>query len=217
MSSINTIRTYINDPDGIIFPDNYLYDCINDTLLDMYSDTKPETTSATLTLNTDDDIVSIPPAIMIPQQVIYDNKPYYITTQAELERWSRTWRTADQAQPRWFIRFDHNRIRVWPRPDQLYSMTVWGIGWPDEITSTNTVIDDDSRWRQAVEHKTASKLLELSRPDLAEIHEKAYQENRHGYVINQRNNQGHNIRQLKPATRNNTAQIGSIRVGRWYK
>lgn len=217
MSSINTIRTYINDPDGIIFPDNYLYDCINDTLLDLFSDTKPETTSATLTLNTDDDIVSIPPAIMIPQQVVYNNKPYYITTQAELERWSRTWRTADKAQPRWFIRFDHNRIRVWPRPDQLYSMTLWGIGWPDEISSTNTSIDDDSRWRQAIEHKTASKLLELSRPDLAEIHEKAYQENRHGYIINQRNNQGHNIRQLKPATRNNMAQIGSIQVGRWYK
>lgn len=217
MSSITTIRTYINDPDGVIFPANYLYDCINDTLLDLFSDTKPETTSATLTLNTDDDIVSIPPAIMIPQQVIYDNKPYYITTQAELERWSRTWRSAKQAQPRWFIRFDHNRIRVWPRPDQLYSMTLWGIGWPDEISSTNTVIDDDSRWRQAIEHKTASKLLELSRPDLAEIHEKAFQENRHGYIINQRNAQGHNIRQLKPATRNNMAQIGSIQVGRWYK
>jgi len=217
MSSINTIRTYINDPEGVIFPDSYLHDCINDALLDMYSDCKPETTSATLSLNTNDDIVTIPPAIMIPQQIIYENKPYYITTQAELERWSRTWRTADLAQPRWFIRFDHNRIRVWPRPDDLYDMTIWGIGWPTEVSSINTIIDDDSRWRQAVEHKTASKLLELSRPDLAEIHEQSYQENRHGFIINQRNNQGHNIRQLRPGTRNNTAQIGSIRVGRWYK
>ena len=55
MSSINTIRTYINDPEGVIFPDSYLYDCINDALLDMYSDCKPETTSATLSLNTNDD------------------------------------------------------------------------------------------------------------------------------------------------------------------
>jgi hypothetical protein len=217
MSSINTIRTYINDPDGIIFPDDYLYDCINDALLDMYSDCKPEVTSATLTLNTNDDIVNIPPTIMIPQQVIYQNKPYFITTQAELERWSRQWRISDTGQPKWFIRFDHNRIRVWPRPDQLYDMTIWGIGWPSEINSTNTIIDDDSRWRQAVEHKTASKLLELSRPDLAQMHESIYQENRHGYIINQRNYQGHNIRQLRPGTRYNNAQIGPISVGRWYK
>ncbi len=218
MPSITTIRRYINDPDGVIYPDAYLYDTMNDSLLDMYIDCKPEVVSHTLTINTGDDIIYIPSHIMIPQQIVYQNKPYYITTQAELERWERKWRTASPAQPRWFIRWDARRIRIWPRADNTYDMTMWGIEWPTEIDSSDDDLTDDSDWKQAIEHKTTSQLLEMARPDLSDLHEREYQASRNDYNIGKRNsNGGHNIRQLRPGTRNNIAQIGSIQVGRWYK
>ncbi len=218
MASIETIRRYVNDPTGIIYPDAYLFDTMNDCLLDMFIDCKPETLSATLTINTGDDIIYIPNHIMIPQQVIYQNKPYYITTQAELERWERKWRSSTPAQPRWFIRWDARRIRIWPRADATYDMTMWGIGWPTEIDDSADTLMDDPDWKQAIEHKTASQLLEMARPDLADLHEREYKESRNDFNISKRNsNGGHNIMQLRPATRNNHSQLGSIQVGRWYK
>ncbi len=217
MSSITTIRTYVNDPTGVIYPDDYLYDSLNDSILDLFVDSKPETISSSLTMSTDDDIISIPPEIMIPQQILYNNLPYYITSQAELERWDRKWRTASLGQPKWFIRFDHRRIRLYPRPDQNYTMTMWGIGWPVEVNSTNTFIDSDNDWRQAIEHKTTSILIETARPDLANIHRQEYQTHRNHYLTGLRNSQGHLIRQIRPATRNNVAQLGSIQVGQHYK
>ena len=217
MSSLNTIRTYVNDSQGVTYPDNHLFDSLNDSLLDVYVDTKPTLTTATWTLTASADKATLPSTIMIPQVVIYNNLPYWFSTQAELERWSSTWRSASYAQPRWFVRWSHDQVRLYPKPDQTYTMTLIGVGWPTELTPAASTVDSDSNWRQAIEHRTVAILLEMARPDLSAIHDAQYQQYRNNYMVDLRANQGHRLRQLRPGTRQNNAQSGSINLGRWYK
>lgn len=216
-SSLENIRTYINDPEGVTYPDAHLFDAMNEALLDLHVDSKTILATATWTATTSADLIATPPTLMVPQSVIYDGKPYFFSTQAELERWSSNWRGTPLGQPRWFVRWSADYIRVWPRPDQTYVFKVIGVGWPTQLTPAASTVMSDANWRQAIEHKTAATLLTLARPDLAKIHYDEYEKARNSYNVEVRNHQSHRMRTLRPGTKYNNAQTGSIVTGRWFK
>lgn len=217
MSSIATIRRYVNDPDGVTFPDAYLYDALNDALLDMSADTKHILTTASWTLGSGADLVALHADVMIPQTVIYNNQAYFFSAQADLERWSPDWQGSEQGLPKWYIRWDADSVRVWPRPNQQYVVQLVGLPWPTEISGTSTSVDTDVSWRTALEHLTAAYLLEIARPDLADIHMNEYMKARNDFNVHIRNNQPHRLRQLRPGNNMDKAQGGSISIGRWYR
>lgn len=217
MNNLSNIRMAINDPDGVFYTDNHLLDRVNEAHLEQWASATPQLTTATWTATVSAEMMDLPSSIMIPKYVVYDNKQYWIATQADLEQYSSKWRTESVSQPKWFIRWSHNKIRVWPPPDDDYVMKVVGVPWPTEITSTNSHINIERSYDRAVEHKAAGSLLALSRPDLSEIHFAEAKALAYNYRVTLRNQQPHNIRRLHPANRINKAQSGNIAIGRMLK
>lgn len=217
MNNIANVRQAINDPDGVFFVDNHVIDRMNEAHIDQWVAATPQLTTATWTTTASNEMMDLPSSIMIPQYIRYNNRQYWVATQADLEQFSSKWKSESPAQPKWFIRFSHNKIRLWPKPDTNYVMQVVGVGWPTEITTTNSAINIDRFYDKAVEHQACSNLLQYSRPDLSQIHEAEARTYGYNYRINLRNQQSHNIRRLHPATRSNMAQTGSISIGRLIK
>src|SRR5262249_15627862 len=133
------------------------------------------------------------------------------TTQRELEHFLRTWRGAGLDQPSYFSIWDATHLRIFPRPDKTYTYTVWGIGWPTEITDTVTALTGPPNYVLAVKHYSVALLLEATRPDLADTYYELAGSQIDLFRRQLRNQQSHNIRRLVPARRLDIQHSGTIR------
>jgi hypothetical protein len=139
---------------------------------------------------------------------------YWISSQAELEQYSREWRTATRARPSWFILWGLNKLRVWPSPDQNYVFYLYGVPWPTEIgTGTEDLTTTDRMLKLAIAYRAAAELFAATRPDLSEAWRKEADECILRYKKRYRNYQPHNIRRLRPANPTQIGMKGHIKTG----
>ena len=107
----------------------------------------------------------------------------------------------DCGTPTNFVLWDARHFRVMPRPDGVYNYTVWGIGWPAEITAGNQNIFGPSPYTSAIAHAAVGLLLEATRPDLADAMKAQSAELVLNFKKYLRNQQSHNIRRMRPGKR----------------
>lgn len=213
MSIVSDVQELVNDT-GVFYPIDQVYDAVNEAQLQLYAQTKWATTTATLGLNTNDDLVVIPSSVLIPQYLEYNTQRYFPTSHAKIEEYNRKWRLEPIGRPIFFVLWDAEHFRVWPRPDKTYDFLLTGIGWPAEISAGNTTITADRTYQSAVAFRAASILVEFLRPDLADFFESECQDALTRFKHTLRNAQSHNIRQLRPGTKFTVASHGVVRVGK---
>lgn len=214
MSAIGDIQTIINDA-GVFWPQQTVWDSINEAQLAVYAEVKWAITTQTMSLTVGQDIVPIPSNILVPKWIEGTNnlfqppvvKRFLTSTQRGLETFLRTWRGNNVGQPVVFVLWDATHWRVFPRPDGSgsgpggsYPFTVFGVGFPLEINSTNTNIVGDSTYKYAVYDYACALLLEATRPDLADMYLAQAQDHMLSIKKRLRNQQSYNIRTLHPAT-----------------
>lgn len=223
--AVARIQTIINDA-GVFWPTQQILDSLNEAQFAVFSDTKWALTSAPLTLTSNVDIIPIPDSILIPRWIEGTNcnfqppvvKRFFPATMRSIETFLRTWRGENLGQPVYFVLWDAQHWRVFPRPDNLgsgpdgvYQFTVFGVGFPPEITDTVAGLSGPENYRLAVENYTVSLLLEATRPDLADSYMALADEQVLLFRKRLRNNQSHNLRTLRPATtRLEISQAGEI-------
>ena len=192
----------------------------------MYVETRWAISTASRVLGSGVDIVPIPNTIVVPKWIEGTNCLYqppvvqrmFPTTQRNLEAYLRTWRGDSLGQPLYFAIWDATHWRCFPRPDGeglgpngTYPMTVFGQVYPVEITTTTQDVLGPYNYVNAVSHYAASLLLELTRPDLADIYLQQSAEHVLAFKKRVRNNMSHNIRTLTPGTtRLEIQQAGDI-------
>jgi hypothetical protein len=161
-------------------------------------------------------LIAIPSTIMIPKYLLYNNRKYFITTHAKLEQYDNKWLTTPTAFPiHWLLR-DAFYLRPYPRPDQEYIFTMWGVPWPTEVTASVLDITAPRNLKQAIAHKAAALLFEHTRPDLTDVMTKESEEFLMRYRTQLRNQHSHNISRIRPGNRLSTAQRGTVRIGQTY-
>ena len=206
---ITTVQLLLNDL-GVFWPIQTILDACNEAQLAVFAQTKWAKVGVSLSLNTYDDLVIIPPSVFIPEWIEDGKRRYFPTTQRELEHFMRGWRMLDCSTPTNFVLWDASHFRVIPRPDKVYNYTLWGIGMPGEITMASPNIIGPSHYINAISHAATGLLLEATRPDLAEamkIQAAALVLDFKKYL---RNQQSHNIRRMRPGKRFDLQQSGVI-------
>lgn len=214
MSTVTNVQTLLNDT-NVFWPNQNLFDAINEAQWHVYVETKWAVSSATFSLTTNADVFTIPTTIQVPRWIEGTNnlisppvvKRFFPSTQRELEAFLRTWRGDNNNQPSVFVIWDAKHMRVFPRPDGKgsgaggsYPFTMFGLGFPTELTDTTSTIAGPSTYVQSVENYAASLLFEATRPDLADMYRSLAEEQILAFKKRLRNYQSHNIRQLVPAT-----------------
>ena len=212
MSATTDLQTIINDQ-GTFWPQQQLLDAINEAQFAIYAETKWAITTASLVLSSNADIITIPSSILIPRWIEGTNcnfqppviKRFFPTTMRNLEHFLRTWRGDNLGQPTYFVQWDATHWRVFPRPDALgsgpggtYLFTVFGVGFPREITDSSTSLLGPRNYILATENYAASLLLEATRPDLADSYMADAMDQLLMFKKMLRNQQSHNIRTLRP-------------------
>lgn len=220
MSIVSDVQLILNDT-GTFWTLPQVLDSINEAQFWIFAKTKWSRISSPLVMHAGQDIIQIPPTILIPgwiEGTIQNNNPesssvmrMFPTTQRELENFLRTWRGAGLAQPSYFSIWDSTHLRIFPRPDQDYTYTVWGIGFPIEILDNTTTITGPSLYVLGVKHYSVGLLLEATRPDLADQYYKLADQNVLDFRRQLRNQQSHNIRRLRIGRRLDIQQSGTIR------
>ena len=223
MSIVATIQNIINDA-GVFWPvpagTNVLFDAINEAQMWALAKTKWSRTSFPLVMTTSEDLLAIPSGVLIPgwiegTRTNIDGSISAIrmfpTTQRELEHFLRTWRGAGLDQPTYFSIWDAFNFRIFPRPDQAYTYTLWGVAYPTEIKDLVSDISGPPLQVLAVQNYALAILLQATRPDLAQIYEAQAEEQIQRLRAEFRNQQSHNIRRLTPGRRFDIQQSGTIR------
>lgn len=219
MSAITDIQLLLNDA-GVFWPENQVLDSLNQAQLEVFTKTKWARISTTFSLVRGQDFVTIPSSILVPSWIegpainsdgVADPTRFFPSTQWELETYSRLWRGSDLAQPRVFVLWDALRLRVYPRPDQPYVYTIWGVGVPTEITDSTTSLIGPMNYTLAVTNYSVALLLLATRPDLAQVFMSRSEDQILAFKKHLRNQQSHNIRQLRPASWFDIRQSGQIR------
>lgn len=219
MSIVTQVQTVLND-NGVFWPQAQLFDAINEAQMWVYAQTKWQRIPATLNVTQAQDLVIIPPSLLIPGWVEgtrtnIDNSTtivrFFPTTQRELEHFLRTWRGQQLDQPGYFSLWDAFHFRLFPRPDKAYTYTIWGIGYPSEITNSVQDVVGPPNYVLAVRNFSVGLLLEATRPDLAEVFMGRAEDLILAFKKQLRNQQSHNIRYLRPGSRFDNQQGGQIR------
>lgn len=202
---------------GVFWPNEYLYDALNEALLEVWVKTRPQYVSATLGLVANDDRVAIPSTIMVPRFVLRDNLRYFVTTHAKLEQFDRSWKSNATGVPKHFVLWDAETLRVFPRPNGSYTFVVWGIGWPTEFSSSNQDLSVDRRLKDAIVKRAGATVVEYVHPGAAEVLRAEAEQLENMYKISRRNAFGHVLHQLRPGTRLTAAQSGVIDIGNTFR
>lgn len=235
--ALSGTSTLIDDPTAgdIFWTSQQLYDAANEAVTDFWATAGRQdvpiqlaTNTVPFTVTTATDIYPIDTvALMIPTYVTLNtmigsqriDQKYFITDRTKLEQSARDWKDNSQAQPKWFILWDATHLRVFPTPDKTYTFTLWGVPWPHEISTGTEDITVDQILRLAMAYKTASTLLEATRPEVSDLYTRNAEEMLNRYRIRLRNQQTNNIRRMKPGGNGRmtddviTANRGRINVG----
>jgi hypothetical protein len=209
-----------------------LYDAANEVVMDFWaagnrSGEYVQIANTPFVIGSGADIVAFSTtSIMIPQFIVLNtttanstiNQVYFISDRTKLEQWNRYWRTNQQTQPRWFILWDNFNIRCFPQADQTYTFTLWGVPWPNEISSTqediivNGVVVD-RMFKLAMAYKVASNLLLYTRPDVSQAYVKLSEEGMSWYRRRLRLQGQPKIHRLKPgvSSRQDAMNMGATK------
>ena len=194
-----------------------IYNAVNRAQLDLYTNVKFTNISAPLNILTAQQLLPLPPAVMIPQYIVTDqNLKCFPTTHALLEDWSINWFNEPPAKPQWVVLWDWNTLRLFPQPDQPYTFTLYGVPYPSEVGPSNLDINIDNLARRAIISYAGAYLMELTRPDLADAFRAEGLEYEKRWGRQQRNQQGDNVLRLRPGVGWSVAQMGDIKEGRKY-
>ena len=211
MTIVEELQILLDESGGSTFwTADHLYDALNYANLINWINTKRVLLATPLIVEAGSNYIDIPPEILIPQYVQDDEKKYFTTTLAKLERYSPTWKTQPAGVPQYFIRFGVEKLRPWPTPDLDYRYTLVGLGWPTELSSTNDDLTAPALCRQAIVYRAASSLMEFTNPNLADVFANEAEDAEHKHTLQHRNHFSHNIRSIRPANRFNRQQSGNI-------
>jgi len=200
---------------GIFWPVQQVYDAINDAQLEMESIAYVPVATTSMTFTAGQDLHLWPSTtIMWPHYLEFTGRKYWIVKHADLERWDRNWRNAQPSQPRFFVMWDEQHIRPYPRADINYVFNIWGPGWASEIVSTNTDIAVPPLLKTAISLRASARLFQQSRPDLAAADLKEAEQYEIKYRMQWRKQQSHNIKRLRPSGVMQMAQGGNIRIAK---
>jgi hypothetical protein len=186
----------------------------------VFARTKWARTSWSLSMSVGEDLLTIPTGVLIPGWIegtrtnidgSISSVRMFPTTQKKLEHFLRTWRGAGLDQPTYFSIWDAFNFRIFPRPDQSYTYTLWGVGYPPEVTSVNVDISGPPTYIMAVQNSTVALLLNATRPDLAAAYLAIAEDQIQQLRRELRTQQSHNIRRLVPGKRFDLQQSGAIR------
>lgn len=195
-----------------------IYNAINRAQLDLYTNVKFTSTSTALNPVANQQFIALPTTtIMIPQYIVNDqNVKCFPTTHALLQDWQFNWMNEHPAKPQWLVLWDWKTLRWFPKPDQNYSFTLYGVPWPTEVSADVTDITIDQMARRVIINYAAAYLMELTRPDLADAWRTEGLEYERRWGRQQRNQQGDNVLRLRPGVGWSIAQSGDIQLGRHY-
>jgi hypothetical protein len=216
MSIVNTIQLLLNDS-GVFWPQAQILDAVNEAQLWAFAQTKWSRRSWLLKFVKGTDIFTLPSDLLIPgwiesQVTLGDGSISHLrafpTTHRELEHFLRTWRSAGLDAPQYFVIWDSGHIRLFPRPDQAYAYTLWGVGYPIEITDNIAELTGPPNYVQAIQNMALALLLNATRPDLADFYMTTSQAQIVEFRKHLRNFQSHNIRRLVPSTTHLQIQQG---------
>lgn len=224
MSLVSEVRQLLNEPaaNAVKFwPDQQVYDALNEAQLDVYGEIGWGNSSATVNITSSTDMYEFPVGIMIPQRIYIspNGDELYPTTNVKLEQAMNAWRSASPAKPSHYIKFDGRNFRVWPKPDGNYTLTVVGEPYAvSEITGgSQDILGLDTQIRFAIIHRAAAILLEATQPDLADFYMGDVVEYVRNYIAGLKSTQGHNIMHLRPFTNGwEVAQLGNVVLGKRY-
>ena len=220
MSLVSDIQQAVDETSGAVFwSTDQIYDAANAAILDAFTITRHEFVLATMTVTAEADLVDIPATIMIPQYILGTDGKYFPTTQAKLEQENRAWRGTALGQTKFFVLWDIEHFRCYPRMNVDYAFDVGGVPWPTvgEVMATNTDISVPGLLKQAITHKAIATLLDATQPMLADVHTSEADQLLYKFKRQYRNRSGHNIRRIRPGTLFTKAQSGVIRIGdRFY-
>lgn len=214
---LQDIQVLVDETGGSVFWTPYhIYDAANEALLQTYANLRHRHVSASLVISANTEFVALPATIMIPQYILGTEGKYFLTTQAKLEQYSRTWKTASTGTPKHFVVWDAETLRVYPKATTQTTYTMHGVPWPsDELTVTNEDITD-SLIKEPVTYRTVALLLEYTQPQLSDIYEKEAQDAELRVRQGLRNRQSHNIRRLHPGKLLSKAYSGHVEIGRKF-
>jgi hypothetical protein len=222
MSIVSQVQILLNDT-GVFWPVPNVLDAINEAQLWVFAQTKWARVGVPLNVTVGQDIVPIPSQLLITGWIegtktvntgnatLITSVRFFPTTQRELEHFLRTWRGHGLEEPGYFVLWDASHFRLFPRPDQAYTFTIWGIGYPTEIVDITSDIVGPPNYVQAIQNYTVALLLEATRPDLADVYMQIAEDQIIAFRKQLRNHQSHNIRRLRPGKRFDLQQSGTIR------
>ena len=215
MSLFSDTQELINDS-GVFWPNQQVYDALNESMLEVWQDLELHTGTATMTATASAESVAIPATILSPKSITYGGLEWFITNRTQRERWSNKWKNTSAGFPKHWVIFDGENLEPYPKPDVAYAMIIRGIVYPtEEITSGNLDIVEDKKIKRAIMWKAAVFLAEHTRPDLVHIwNQEAGRALREADKILGRNLFGRHIKRLRPSGRTNVAHQGDIAFGR---
>lgn len=217
------VRALLDESTAVFWTSTNVINAVNEALLECEAEVRTLWGTASIVVSSE--FVAIPDStIMIPQRIIGtasgDTHPveYFVTKQIDLERFWSGWRDAyeDDAQSKFFIRWDADSLRCWPVSTASTTYTVEGILWPTEIASESDSLNVTHELYHAIMYLAAAFLIDDSLPQAAEDYRKLAGDHISEYRTKQRQRGGHTLMSIAPATRAQRAQQGSIRIGRRY-
>lgn len=214
-NAVTGVQLLLDEAAGaVFFTVQQICDALNETLLVLTASGRWSPASASYTLTSGATLLALPSStMMIPQFLLVAGKKYFFTTQADLERYDRYWKTTPAAQPNNFVLWDASHILPFPTPDTSYTATLWGILYPStEFTPAAQTISLPPLLQEVLVYSAVAELLEHTHPDTADEYSGKSEETMQLFLRQLRRRQSHNISRLRPATTFQVGQSGDIRV-----
>lgn len=168
MSFIAEVQELIDDV-GVLYIPGHVYNAVNEAAMDAWGELWHQTTTATVTVTGNQEFLDIPTSIMIPRRIRSNNTEWYPVDEHDMERYDEGWRSNSQGQPKFFIRWDAETLKLYPKSNGTYAYIIEGQGYPDfEVSATSTDFTSIKPLRQAVKFLAGAVLAENIRPDLAQ-------------------------------------------------
>ena len=163
-------------------------------------------------------LVQIPQEIMVPQLLVGPKGEVYISSLADMERYSKYWRSCPVGEPITFVYQGLRQLRPYPLPDVEYAYDLLGLQWPTELTANQLNLDvSDHNYNHAVMMNAAFRLLFPTQPNAAQLLQKEAEEHLNLYRRHLRSRGGtfSSVGRLTPKNPhqpNWAARMGSPRI-----
>lgn len=200
MALVDEVRRLLGESSAVFWTDPQIRDAINEAQVCVYSEhPRVFETNTTLTVPPEYDFVQIPAGVMLPRYITSTSGDTYynFVTHADLEEYAKGWMDTSTGDPKAFVVWSSEWFRIWPRPDEQKTYTLFGTPWPVECT---TATDPTFPWlvEDAVVSYATAMLFLPTRLDLAELHMQEYSDAMRDYMVQWRRAHPHNTARLSP-------------------